>query len=95
VLDLSGVPVAYAAFNAMLPDTVQLGGVWTPPEFRSHGYGRSVVAGALLAAREAGAGRAVLFTNSDNHAAQSAYRSLGFARVGDYGLVIFRGFGRL
>jgi predicted GNAT family acetyltransferase len=95
VLDLGGVPVAYAAFNAALPDTVQLGGVWTPPELRGHGYARSVVAGALLAARAAGVKRAVLFTSRDNQAAQSAYGSLGFARVGDYGLVIFAGFGRL
>ncbi len=89
VLDLAGAPVAYAAFNATLPDTVQLGGVWTPREFRGRGYGRSIVAGALLAARAAGVTHAVLFTGPDNRAAQAAYRSLGFERVGDYGLVIF------
>jgi uncharacterized protein len=89
VLAIAGEPVAYAAFNAVLPDVVQLGGVWTPPEFRGRGYGRRVVAGALLQARAAGADRAVLFTGPENNAAQSAYRSLGFARVGDYGLVIF------
>src|SRR5256886_4418395 len=27
-------PVSYAVFNAMLPEIVQIGGVWTPPEFR-------------------------------------------------------------
>jgi uncharacterized protein len=95
VLDLAGAPVAYAAFNAKLPNTVQLGGVWTPAEFRGRSYGRSIVAGALLAARAAGVSRAVLFTGPDNFAAQSAYGSLGFKRVGDYGLVIFAGSGRL
>ncbi len=95
VVDLAGAPVAYAAFNATLPDTVQLGGVWTPAAFRRRGYGRSVVAGALLAARAAGVTRAVLFTGPRNRAAQAAYRSLGFERVGDYGLVIFAGSGRL
>jgi ribosomal protein S18 acetylase RimI-like enzyme len=95
VLDLAGAPVAYAAFNATLPDTVQLGGVWTPAAFRGRGYGRSVVAGALLAARAAGVTRAVLFTGPNNRAAQAAYHSLGFERVGDYGLVIFAGSGRL
>jgi uncharacterized protein len=89
VLDLAGAPVAYAAFNATLPDTVQLGGVWTPREFRGRGYGRSIVAGALLAARAAGVRHAVLFTGPGNRAAQAAYRRLGFERVGDYGLVIF------
>jgi RimJ/RimL family protein N-acetyltransferase len=90
VLEAAGVPVAYAAFNATLPDMVQLGGVWTPPALRGKGYARSVVAGALLAARAEGIRRVVLFTERDNHPAQSAYRSLGFERIGDYGIVIFR-----
>jgi len=81
--------VAYAAFNAALPEVVQLGGVWTPPERRGRGYGRAVVAGALLAARDGGAQRAVLFTGKDNIAAERAYAVLGFRRVGDWGLVLF------
>jgi ribosomal protein S18 acetylase RimI-like enzyme len=89
VLVSAGLPVAYAAFNATVPDAVQLGGVWTPPGLRGQGYARNVVAGALLAARSAGITRAVLFTENDNASAQSAYRSLGFVKVGDYGIVIF------
>ena len=81
--------VAYAAFNAALPGMVQIGGVWTPPERRGHGYGRAVVAGSLLAARERGAQRAVLFTGEDNIAAKRAYAALGFRRVGDWSLVLF------
>jgi ribosomal protein S18 acetylase RimI-like enzyme len=90
VLVSAGVPVAYAAFNATVPNAVQLGGVWTPPCLRGRGYARNVVAGALLAARSAGVSRAVLFTENGNAAAQSAYRSLGFVKVGDFGVVIFR-----
>ena len=81
--------VAYAAFNAALPQVVQLGGVWTPPERRGRGYGRAVVAGALLAARDEGVQRGVLFTGEDNVAAKRAYGALGFRRVGDWGLVLF------
>ncbi len=88
VLEDAGATVAYAAFNATLPDMVQLGGVWTPPALRGRGYARNVVAGALLAARAAGVERAVLFTENDNDAAQSAYRSLGFVKIGVYGIVI-------
>lgn len=83
-------PVAYSAFNARLPDAVQIGGVWTPPGLRSRGYARAVVAGSLLEARGAGASRAVLFTGEDNLSARRAYEALGFRIVGDYGLVIFR-----
>src|SRR6185312_1521321 len=81
--------VAYSAFNAALPEVVQIGGVWTPPERRGRGYGRAVVAGALIAAHDDGAQRAVLFTGKDNIAAKRVYAALGFERVGDWGLVLF------
>ncbi len=81
-------PVSYSVFNAMLPDIVQIGGVWTPPEFRGRGYARSVVAGSLLAARKQGIERAVLFADPSNAAARRAYLFLGFRIVGDYGLVL-------
>jgi predicted GNAT family acetyltransferase len=62
--------------------------VWTPPELRGRGYARAVVAGSLLAVRVEGIRRAVLFTDDDNVQAQRAYVALGFARVGDYGIVL-------
>lgn len=84
-----GRPVAYSAFNARLPDAVQVGGVWTPPELRGRGHARAVVAGSLLEARQEGATKAILFTGEENLAARAAYEALGFRVVGDYGLVIF------
>jgi RimJ/RimL family protein N-acetyltransferase len=90
ILEDAGHPVAYQQFNARLPDIVQVGGVWTPPDFRGRGYARAVVAGSLLAARAQRAHRAVLFTDDDNVPAQRAYIALGFERVGDYGLVILK-----
>jgi RimJ/RimL family protein N-acetyltransferase len=87
VLEADGVPVAYQQFNAMLPDVVQVGGVWTPPALRGRGYARAVVAGSLLAARAEGVGRAVLFTGDDNAPARRAYAALGFTRIGDWGLL--------
>ncbi len=81
-------PVSYAVFNAMLPEIVQIGGVWTPPELRGRGYGRAVVAGSLLAARQQNVRRAVLFADPRNAPAKRAYLALGFELVGDYGLVL-------
>lgn len=89
VLEADGRPVAYTAFNAVLPDCVQVGGVFTPPALRGRSYARCAVAGSLIAARERGVRRSVLFTQSDNDAARSAYRALGYQQVGDYGLVLF------
>lgn len=91
VLERDGEPVAYAAYNAATPACVQIGGVWTPPPLRSQGYARAAVAGALLAARERGVPRSVLFTEEDNHPAKAVYRALGYQRVGDYGMVMFGG----
>lgn len=85
----AGRPVAYSAFNARLPDIVQVGGVWVPVALRGRGYGRAVVAGSLLDARAQGASRAVLFAERED--AKRAYRGLGFTVVGEYGLLLFDG----
>lgn len=84
-------PVAFSAFNARLPDCVQVGGVFTPEALRARGYARAVVAGSLLAARAAGAVRSILFTGQDNAFARRAYLALGYAPVGDFGIVFFAG----
>jgi GNAT superfamily N-acetyltransferase len=81
--------LAYSAFNAVLPDVVQVGGVFTPPDLRSRGYARAVVAGSLILARARAVERAILFTGEVNVAARRAYETIGFRRVGDYGLLGF------
>ena len=86
LLEDRGEPLSYMAFNARLPDIVQVGGVWTPPALRGRGYARCAVAGSLLEARAGGARRAILFTSSAS--AARAYEALGFTRAGEYGLLI-------
>jgi len=81
-------PVAMAAFNAQLPDCVQLGSVWTPPALRGRGYARCVVAGALCDARNQGVRRAVLFAHDPW--AQQAYKAIGFRFVGNYGSILLK-----
>jgi RimJ/RimL family protein N-acetyltransferase len=85
-----GALVSMAGWNARLPDTVQIGGVWTPVALRGRGYARAAVAGALLAAQRDGARLGVLFTDQANHAARRAYEAIGFERIGDYALILFR-----
>jgi ribosomal protein S18 acetylase RimI-like enzyme len=86
--DAGDGPVSMCVFNAVLPEIVQIGSVYTPPEQRSRGYARAVVAGALLNARAAGAGSAVLFTDEPNAPARKAYEALGFQVIGDYRIVV-------
>lgn len=89
LLEADGEPVATSAFIARTPRCVQVGGVWTPRALRGRGHARCVVAGSLLAARDAGVRDAVLFTGRDNAPARAAYRALGFEPVGDYGMTLF------
>ncbi len=80
-------PVAQTGFNAMLPDSVQVGGVYTPLEHRCKGYGRLAVAMHLEEVRKTGVKKAILF--SANEYASRAYRGIGFEQIGHYTLTIF------
>jgi GNAT superfamily N-acetyltransferase len=86
-VDREGRLLSFSSFNAALPDIVQLGGIYTPPELRGRGYAKCSVAHALLVARDRGATRAILFTS--NPSAARTYEALGFERIGDYALVLF------
>jgi uncharacterized protein len=88
VLEVENRLVARADFNATVLDVVQMGGVWTPPHLRCHGYGRAVVAGALLEAQRRGATYATLFTH--NPFAATCYESLGFQSRGTYHILLFK-----
>jgi ribosomal protein S18 acetylase RimI-like enzyme len=90
ILEDRGQPVACSSFNTAIEEAVQIGGVWTPPEHRRRGYGRSVVAASLLDARSQGVEKAVLFTGEGNVAAQKAYTALGFRHIGDYRIIPLR-----
>lgn len=87
VLTDDGRPVSTCCFNARLPDAVQIGNVWTPPQWRSRGYARAVVSGALAHARGQGVQQAVLFTPQEHAAALTAYAAIGFTRIGDYAML--------
>ncbi|NIZ08285.1 GNAT family N-acetyltransferase [Pseudooceanicola sp. HF7] len=77
-----GRPVAMAALNARAGDHVQVGGVFTPRDYRNRGYGRQATQALLLHARSQGARVAFLFAN--NPAAARAYEAIGFRQIGEY-----------
>lgn len=81
-------PVCLSGFNASLSDIVQIGPVWTPPEHRSNGYARTLLALTLAQARERGVKEAILFT--DVPAAAKAYEAVGFQHIGYYRLAILK-----
>ena len=87
VLVLDGVPLSTTGFNARIPEMVQIGGVYTPPNLRGNGYARRAVALHLKEAREQGARRATLFSASES--AARAYSSIGFQPIGKWSLCLF------
>jgi predicted GNAT family acetyltransferase len=86
VLLLDGTPVALSAFNARLDCMVQIGPVWTPPEYRNKGFARLLLAYTLHKEKLKGTKQAILFT--DNPAAIKAYLAIGFKKIGNYRLAI-------
>ena len=80
-------PVAQTGFNSVLPDAVQIGGVYTPPNLRRNGYGRLAVALHLAEVKAQGVKDAILF--SANELASQAYRGIGFKQIGTFTLTIF------
>jgi len=83
----AGQPVAMTGFNATLPDRVQIGGVYTPPELRGQGHARRAVGLHLVEARGQGVTSAVLYAFSEQ--AARAYRAIGFQPAGRMRLAIF------
>ncbi len=79
-------PVAMTGFNAVLPDAVQVGGVYTPPGSRSRGLARRAVALHLAQARATGVTRAILFAATAS--ASKAYAAIGFRRIGTFAIVL-------
>lgn len=79
-------PLAMTGFNARLPQIVQIGGVYTPPDLRGQGHARRAIGQHLAQAKAAGVQRAVLFSASD--AASQAYRAVGFRQIGHWTLLL-------
>jgi uncharacterized protein len=89
VLEQENRLLATTGFGAGTEEVVQVAGVYTPPNLRNQGFARCVVAASLVAARDRGVTRCVLFTAIENIPAQHAYEALGFERIGEFRLLVF------
>ncbi len=88
VLECEKQLVSTCSINAKTIEAIGVGSVWTPLEYRSREYGRSVLAAALFDCWSNKIPKAILFTQADNKAAQNCYNSLGFKQVDEYRLVL-------
>ncbi len=88
VLLRNGEPVALSGFNSRLPEIVQVGPVWTPPEYRNQGYARTLLAFTLQKEKQEGLQKSVLFT--DSPAAAKAYEAIGYKKNGSFHLALLK-----
>lgn len=87
VLLHNGDPVAMTGFNTQFPDTVMIGGVFTPAHLRGRGYAGRAVAMHLAQARGQGVKRAVL--SAASVAAAKVYANIGFRQIGEFMIVYY------
>ena len=67
----------------MAAGQVRVGPVYTPPGLRGQGYAGAVTAAVSQAARDAGAGQVLLFTDLANPTSNALYQRLGYQPVED------------
>lgn len=83
----NGEIVSMANLNSMLVDIAQVGGVYTPPKHRSKGFSKQCVRKLIHDCKSSlGISTIILFTGSNNLSAQKVYESVGFKRIGHYGM---------
>ncbi len=79
--DPAGEPVSLAVSGAVVAGCSRIAPVYTPRQFERHGYGTAVTSAAVQAARAAGAGQVILFTDLANPTSNAIYYQLGFRPV--------------
>ncbi|MGN0729445.1 GNAT family N-acetyltransferase [Treponema sp.] len=86
---IGGTFCAKAQTNSASGSTVQIGGVFTKPEFRSKGIASSLVKKMAQEFQQEGK-TAVLFVDKKNAPAIRAYRKAGFKIFGKYKILYYR-----
>jgi GNAT superfamily N-acetyltransferase len=83
--DVDGVerPVSYTGGAVPVRGVHRIGPVYTPPEFRRHGYASACVAQVSGLKRAGGASEVCLFTDQANPTPNKVYQAIGFVPVAD------------
>jgi GNAT superfamily N-acetyltransferase len=84
-------PVSMGAVTRQVAGMVRIGPVYTPPEFRGHGYASAVTAELSRRALDGGAAEVLLYTDLDNPVTNSIYQRIGYRAVEDRVVLTFSG----
>ena len=80
---VDGRPVSTAMLRAPAAAVSRIGPVFTPREYRNHGYGSAVTAAAADLALHRGVTDVVLFADLANPTSNAIYQKIGFVAVAD------------
>ena len=83
-------PVSMALLTRPTPHGISIGGVYTPPEYRTHGYASACVAGLSQRQLDLGRSFTALFTDLDYPTSNSIYQKIGYRPVCDFTEYILR-----
>lgn len=78
-----GQPVSMTAFGGYTPHGIRIGPVYTPPEFRGHGYASAGVARASQDLLDRGRQFCCLYTDLSNPTSNHIYQAIGYEPVCD------------
>ena len=81
-------PRSFVTLSGTTPNAVQISSVYTPTEFRGHGYASNAVAAASAGALAAGAAFCVLFTDREPARPARIYRSIGYRPIRDHLVIV-------
>jgi hypothetical protein len=78
-----GRPVSMASYGGPTPNSLRIGPLYTPPEFRGRGYASACTAAASQYILDSGKTFATLFTDLANPTTNHIYQEIGFEPVCD------------
>jgi predicted GNAT family acetyltransferase len=76
-------PRSLAGYSGRSPNGVRIGYVYTPPEWRGHGYATACVAALSRRALDEGARFCCLYTDLANPVSNRIYQRIGYTPIGD------------
>ncbi len=88
VLLNEGKIVSKINISARTQSYAQIGGVYTHPDYRNHGYGRVLISHIINAENQQGR-KSVLFVKKDNASAIKCYLNAGFEVSGIYSIAYY------
>jgi GNAT superfamily N-acetyltransferase len=83
IWEVDGTPVAYAGARGPIAGMTRVAPVYTPPEFRGHGYASAATAAATQWAIDQGSEHVLLFTDLTNPVTNRIYPRIGYQPLED------------